>query len=67
MEESEDEQLMAPVVVRAYAGGALRSAVSVSAAAGGGDDSDGNEGGGHEHVVCVGDAIETDDQEGFLR
>lgn len=59
MEQHYDE---APVVVRAYTGKA-----AAAAARGNDHDSDSDGGEGDDGLVCVGDAIATDDQDGFLR
>jgi hypothetical protein len=63
MEQDHDE---APVVVRAYAGKAAAAARG-GGDGGGRDNSDGGSDGGDDGLVCVGDAIATDDQDGFLR
>lgn len=58
--DEQQQQQPAPVVVRAYAGG--------QTAGGGAFDGDGDDDDEPaDDVVCVGDTIETDDQQGFLR
>jgi hypothetical protein len=63
-QQLQHQQLPAPVVVRAYTGGGGGGGGNAGGSGGDGDDGDDGDGDG---VVCVGDAIETDDQEGFLR
>jgi hypothetical protein len=58
--EEQLQQQPAPVVVRAYAFGQTAGGGAFD-----GDDDDDDE--PADDVVCVGDTIETDDQQGFLR